>query len=118
MNIENGAYVYILKCRDAAYYTGIYRGLDLAVRIAEHNSGHYPKAWTHKRRPVELMWSEHFGRVTDAIAYETQIKRWSRAKKEALIVGNFKKLRDLSKSRSAPADPTKKSQFQNRLDET
>ena len=115
MNSENGAFVYILKCNDKAYYTGIYRGTELAIRVAEHNSGLYPKAWTHKRRPVELMWAEHFGRVTDAIAYETQIKKWSRAKKEALIAGNFERLKDLAKSHSAPADPSINSRFKRNL---
>jgi putative endonuclease len=37
------------------------------------------------RRPVRLVWSEHFERITDAIAVERKIKGWSRAKKPALI---------------------------------
>ena len=83
-----GAFVYILRCSDGAYYVGSYRGDDLNVRVAEHNFGHRRKAWTYRRRPVELAWSDHFNRYTDAIACERQLKGWSRAKKEALIAGD------------------------------
>jgi len=105
--MHGGCFVYILKCADGKYYVGNYRGADLATRVGEHNSARYPDAWTHKRRPVELLWSTHFDRVIDAIAYEAQIKKWSRAKKEALISGDFMRLKELSKSHSAPADPAK-----------
>ena len=102
-----GCFVYILTCADGKFYIGNYRGVDLATRVGEHNSGQFPDAWTFKRRPVELVWSTHFDRVIDAIAYETQIKKWSRAKKEALISGDVARLKVLSKSKSAPADPAK-----------
>ncbi len=75
MNSENGACVCMLHCSDKAYYIGIYRGTELSVRIHEHNGAHYPKAWTHKHRPVELVWSEHFPMVVDAIECETRIKK-------------------------------------------
>jgi putative endonuclease len=58
------------------------------------------------RRPVELVWSEHFERITDAIAAERQVKRWSRAKKEALMKGNWKDLRNLSKRPRARRNPS------------
>jgi predicted GIY-YIG superfamily endonuclease len=57
--------------------------------------GHY----TSRRLPVDLVWSEHFPDVTDAIAVERQIKGWSRAKKEALIRRDFDLMRQLSKRR-------------------
>ena len=41
--------------------------------------------------------AEQFPDITDAIAVERQIKRWSRSKKEALIRGDFGALRPLSK---------------------
>jgi putative endonuclease len=53
------------------------------------------------RRPVELIWSEHFERITDAIAVERQIKGWGRAKKEALIAGNWAALRNHAKRPNA-----------------
>jgi putative endonuclease len=105
--MHGGCFVYILRCADSRYYVRNYRGVDLATRVSEHNSGHFPDAWTHARRPVVLVWSTHFERITDAIAYEAQVKKWSRAKKDALIAGDFDRLKELSKSKSAPADPTK-----------
>jgi putative endonuclease len=57
------------------------------------------------RRAVELVWSEHFDRITDAIAAERQLKGWSRAKKEALIRGDWAMLQKLAKRRgSKPKD--------------
>src|SRR5262249_30504230 len=44
------------------------------------------KGFTYSRRPVTLVWSEYFERITDAIAAEQQLKGWSRAKKGALIL--------------------------------
>src|SRR6516162_57008 len=83
----DGAYVYILRCADGSYYTGTARQ-GLEQRVAEHNAGHYG-GYTATRRPVELVFSQWFERITDAIAAERQIKGWSRAKKEALIRGDF-----------------------------
>jgi putative endonuclease len=78
-----GAFVYLLRCSDDSFYVGSATGDDFSKRIAEHNSGIYG-GYTSKRRPVELVWSEHFERITDAIAMERRLKGWSRAKKEAL----------------------------------
>ena len=97
MNEEPGAHVYMLRCADGSYYVGSAR-LGLERRLSEHNNGHYG-GYTSKRLPVELAWSEHFPILTDAIAVERQIKGWSRAKKEALIRGDFDLIRQLSKRR-------------------
>jgi putative endonuclease len=43
--------------------------------------------YTKARRPVTLGFSQHFEQIVDEIAFERQIKGWSRAKKEALIRG-------------------------------
>jgi putative endonuclease len=58
-------------------------GDDLTKRIAEHQTGAYPR-YTSTRRPVLLVWSEHFSRITDAIAVERKLKGWSRAKKKSV----------------------------------
>lgn len=108
MNSSTRAFVYILSCNDDAYYVGIHRGDDVMVRVNEHNLGLNPKAWTYLRRPVELVWSAYFEQTVDAIACEIQLKRWSRAKKEALISGDIPRLKKLAHSRTAPADPTKR----------
>ena len=99
-----GAYVYMLRCRDASYYVGCATGDELSKRIAEHQSGVIP-GYTSTRRPVELVWSEFFERITDAIAVERQIKSWSRAKKEALIQGDWSLLRRWAKRRGGKPKP-------------
>jgi len=93
--VTDGAFVYILRCADGSYYCGTARQ-GLERRIAEHDSGTL-EGYTSTRRPVTLVYSEWFQRITDAIAAERQIKGWSRAKKEALIRGDFGALRTLSK---------------------
>jgi putative endonuclease len=93
-----GAFVYMLRCADGSFYVGSATGDDLTKRVAEHQAGAYP-GYTSTRRPVHLVWSEHFGRITDAIAVERKLKGWSRAKKEALIKGDWDEIRQLSKRR-------------------
>jgi putative endonuclease len=96
--VNDGAYVYILRCSDGTYYCGTARqGLEL--RVAQHNSGTFG-GYTATRRPVTLIFSQWFERITDAIAAERQIKGWSRAKKEALMRGDFDALRELSRRKS------------------
>jgi putative endonuclease len=92
-----GAWLYILRCADRAYYTGTTRS-DLEKRISEHQAGAFG-GFTETRRPVALVYSEYFERITDAIAAERKIKGWSRAKKEALIAEDFGKLALLSRRR-------------------
>src|SRR5689334_17351956 len=94
-----GAFVYMLRCSDRSYYVGSATGDDLTKRIAEHETGAYP-SYTFTRRPVTLVWSEHFERITDAIAAERKLKGWSRAKKEALIRGDWTSVQSLSSRRA------------------
>jgi len=54
---------------------------------------------------VTLVWSQHFDRITDAIAAERRLKGWSRAKKEALIRGDWDRISVLS-ARRAGKPPT------------
>ena len=93
-----GAFVYMLRCSDGSFYVGSATGDDLTKRIAEHQTGAY-SGYTSTRRPVSLVWSEHFTRITDAIAVERKVKGWSRAKKEALIKGDWGQIEQLSKRR-------------------
>ena len=94
-----GIYVYMLRCADGSFYVGSATGDDLAPRIDQHNAGHYP-GYTFSRRPVILVWSEHFDRITDGIAVERQIKGWSRAKKTALIRSNWVTISRFAKRRT------------------
>jgi putative endonuclease len=91
------AWVYILRCADGSYYIGSARGT-LEHRIAEHEAGIYG-GYTASRRPVRLVFTQEFDRITDAAAAERQIKGWSRAKKEALIAGDMERLKALSRRR-------------------
>ncbi len=91
------AYVYIVSCADTRYYVGTTRG-SLEKRIAEHNAGTFG-GYTKSRRPVTLVYHQAFELITDAVAAERQLKGWSRAKKEALINGDFAALKVLSRRR-------------------
>jgi len=99
-----GACVYIVKCRNGHYYTGSTRG-SLERRVAEHNAGAYG-GYTKSRRPVELVFSQEFDRITDAISAERQLKGWTRAKKEALIQGDMEALHRLARNRSEYPRPS------------
>ncbi len=85
---------YIVRCADASYYVG--HTHELEKRVAEHTLGSL-SVYTRKRRPVALMWSEQFPTREQAFERERQIKGWSRAKKEALIKGNFTRLQELAR---------------------
>ncbi|MBS1520294.1 MAG: GIY-YIG nuclease family protein [Bacteroidetes bacterium] len=89
-------FVYILLCSDNSYYTGITNNMER--RFAEHETGENPNCYTHKRRPLQLVFCERFTDVNQAIAFEKQVKGWRRAKKEALINGNWDLLPKLSKT--------------------
>jgi putative endonuclease len=95
--MTGGAHLYILLCSDGSYYTGTARA-GLEQRVAQHNAGTYG-GYTEPRRPVTLVFSQWFDRITDAIEAERQVKGWSRAKKEALIRGDLERLPELSKRR-------------------
>ena len=94
-----GIYIYMLRCANGSYYAGSATGHDLSTRIDQHNTGSYP-GYTFSRRPVVLVWSEYFDRITDGLAVERQVKGWSRAKKEALIRSDWTSLSKLSRRRA------------------
>jgi putative endonuclease len=87
-------YVYILKCSDNSYYTGVTSNLE--SRFIKHQSGHFPESYTHNRRPVQLVFYNEFNEIEQAIAFEKQVKGWSRKKKEAIINDNWEKLKELA----------------------
>jgi len=93
-----GAFVYMLRCSDGSFYIGSATGDDLSRRIDQHQSGAF-RGYTYARRPVELVWSEHFDQITDAIALERQLKGWTRAKKLALLRADWSGLSELSRRR-------------------
>ena len=96
--MADGAWLYILRCSDGSYYVGTTR-TSLESRVTQHNAGTF-QSYTLTRRPVELIYSQWFDRITDAIENERKVKKWSRAKKEAFIRGDFGSLQQLAKRNS------------------
>jgi predicted GIY-YIG superfamily endonuclease len=89
-------YAYLLRCSDGSYYAGHTDNLDF--RIGQHQTGAMG-GYTASRRPVTLVWSETFETRDEALAAELQIKGWSRAKKEALIAGDWDLVSFLARNR-------------------
>jgi putative endonuclease len=77
-------YIYILKCADGSFYTGI--TTNLVERVKRHNSGDGAK-YTRSRRPVTLVYSERIGLKSEAKVKEIEIKSLSRKNKEDIING-------------------------------
>ena len=98
-----GVFVYMLRCADGSYYVGSARS-DLERRVAEHQAGVY-QGYTSTRRPVHLVWSQYFDQIRDAIAAEQEIKGWGRAKKEALIRGDWIQIKLLARRRPGNLNP-------------
>jgi putative endonuclease len=96
--MSEGAFLYILRCADGKFYIGTTR-TTLEIRIAQHNDGTFG-GYTATRRPVTLVFSQWFDRITDAIENERKLKKWSRAKKEVFIRGDYAALQQLSARRS------------------
>ncbi len=88
---------YMLHCADGSYYVGHTDNLE--IRIAQHQSGYFT-GYTFKRRPAQLVWNDSSQSRDDAKAAERKIKGWSRAKKEALIAGDWALVSKLAKGRS------------------
>ena len=97
MKLGHHYYVYIVECSDGYYYTGVTNNVERS--IAEHNEGLDRTAFAFKRRPVVLRYCEHFVNIQQAIAYEKQLKGWSGKKKEALFYYDYKRIKELSKSK-------------------
>ncbi len=87
-------WTYVLRCSDGSYYTG--HTDELEARIGAHQSG-LVEGHTQKRRPVTLVWSQEFPSREEALTAERRIKGWSRAKKEALIRGDWDGVKYLSR---------------------
>jgi len=95
-------FVYLLRCADATYYCG--HTDDLELRMQQHATGRI--GHTAVRKPVTLVWQGGFEKREEALAFERQIKGWSRAKKEALIAGNWPEISRLARSRQLGGEGT------------
>jgi len=80
--------IYIAKTRTGRYYVGI--TTDTKKRIEKHNDGKGSKM-AREQGPFVLVYeSNPFSTKSEARIREEQIKRWTRAKKEKLINGEWK----------------------------
>ncbi|MES2001715.1 MAG: GIY-YIG nuclease family protein [Pseudomonadota bacterium] len=88
-------WVYILRCADGSYYAG--HSDNLEARYWQHQQG-LCCDWTSRRRPVELAWCQSAPTREEAMAFERRIKGWTRAKKEALIAGDWERVSWLARA--------------------
>jgi putative endonuclease len=94
------AWFYILRLQSGSLYPGA--TADLKQRYEEHCTKRACRTTTLDP-PVALVYSEEYETFSEARQREAQVKRWSRAKKEALVADDLATLRKLSKStHSAP----------------
>ena len=94
----NNYYIYILLCSDNSYYIGVTNNLE--KRVLQHQNGFDLSSYTFNKRPITLVYDEQFIDIKQAIEREKQLKKWSRAKKEALVNKDIVKLKNLSKSKN------------------
>ena len=78
-------FLYILKCSDGSFYTGISNNVE--ERLKQHNSGKASK-YTRSRRPVALIYTEEFESKGQALRREIQVKQLKRIQKEQLVEKN------------------------------
>lgn len=97
------AYVYILASSFQHLYIGI--TTEIEVRIRQHKSRADPDSFTARYKIDKLVYYECYERVTEAIAREKQLKRWSRIKKLRLIVAQNPVWKDLSDDWGKPVAP-------------
>lgn len=94
-NDTHRAWVYMLECSDGTLYTG--HTVNLKARLARHNAG-WASRYTRARRPVTLVYAKEYSSKKEAFRREREIKGWHRAKKDALVRGEFDALVELAKS--------------------
>ncbi len=90
------AWFYILRLRSGSLYPGATTGLK--KRYEEHVAGRACRT-ARLDPPIALVYAEEFETFVEARRREAQVKRWSRAKKEALVSGDTPALRRLARSR-------------------
>ena len=89
-------WVYMLRCRDDSYYTGLTDNLE--HRIAQHAEGTFNTCYTFNRRPLELVFTQAHETREEALSAERQIKGWSRKKKAAMARGDWGEVSRLARS--------------------
>ena len=90
---QRSYYVYIMASKSRVIYVGM-TGF-LFARVLRHRAGE-GGAFTRRSRVYRLVYFQTFHNVGDAIARETEIKKWRREKKVALIAGRNPTWEDLA----------------------
>jgi len=85
-------YTYILLCSNDSYYVGHTNNVENRFQRHVSNNG---AQHTAVFAPEKVLYKEEFLSQKEAMRREKQIKKWSRAKKQALIDGNFERLKVL-----------------------
>ena len=94
------AWFYMLRLSSGMLYPGATTDLDRRYR--EHCEGVACRT-TKVDPPRDLVYSEELPTFAEARRREAQVKRWSRAKKEALAAGDLETLHQLARSRAITA---------------
>jgi predicted GIY-YIG superfamily endonuclease len=89
-------FVYIVRCSDDSLYVGHTSSFADRIKVYDEDRG---ALWMASRRPVYLAYQEQRSSEVDAIARVRQQRRWTHAKKLALIDGDLAKLKSLAKRR-------------------
>ena len=87
----------MLRCSDGSYYVGHTDALE--QRLGQHQGGAFASCYTFKRRPVVMVWNDEFPTRDEAKVAERKLKGWSRAKKEALVAGDWERVGALARNR-------------------
>ena len=93
-------WTYMLHCRGGYLYVG--HTDDLERRMGEHEQGAVA-GFVSDHWPAKLVWSAEFPTRYEALAMERQLKGWSRAKKLALIRGDWDQISALAKKKDSPS---------------
>ena len=90
-------YAYIARQSDGRFYVGISQ-LSVPALLRQHAQGRHARH-TASRRLLRVEWTEHHPALDAARRREIQLKKWSHAKKQALIDGDMARLKELSRCR-------------------
>jgi putative endonuclease len=81
-------YFYILRCKDGTLYCGSTNNLENRLKL--HNTGR-GSAYVKSRGGGDMVYSESFQTLGDAMRREIEVKKWSKAKKEKLLTSQTNK---------------------------
>jgi len=85
-------FVYILLCDEKTFYVGCTDNVERRLKQHQNKESPYTKKFSH----IELKYKEQHPAQWQAEKRESQIKKWSIAKKKALIDGDIELLKRLS----------------------